>query len=71
MESNPIICKDCIAYYKGQHESGATSHECHHPNNKAIDLVTGAERWGSTPRSLRDYQDKCGEEAKWFQPKEG
>jgi hypothetical protein len=67
------LCKDCKFYkkYHGYGGSGGTYDECLCPDlKKEISPINGQERMNFCYFE-RIYQDRCGDEARYFQPKDG
>lgn len=58
------LCKDCKHFSE-------RSQDCWHPSNVAPDFAYGKDTARNTIRFLRSYANSCGEEARWFEPKEG
>lgn len=66
------ICKEC-KYAKRDLLLGWSFSECHHPENRTIDLITGkgcfkSYKYCSTQRIGED-EDTCGILGNWFEQK--
>ena len=64
------LCKDC-KFYKKQGYGGSTFDECLRPDlKKEINPINGQERMNFCYFE-RIWSDRCGDEARYFQPKDG